>query len=54
LATQGSSKWGKEDDSIFYPTGNVSQAHCVGIGTIPNTNYRLDINGDVNYIKWSF
>ena len=48
LATQGSSKWGKEDDSIFYPTGNVSQTHCVGIGTIPNTNYRLDINGDVN------
>ena len=48
LATQGSSKWGKEDDSIFYPIGNVSQTHCVGIGTMPNNNYRLDINGDVN------
>lgn len=48
LATQGSSKWGKLEDKIFYPIGVPLPTQCVGIGAIPDDTYRLDVNGDIN------
>ena len=48
LATQGSSKWGKLEDKIFYPIGVPLPTQCVGIGAIPDDAYRLDVNGDIN------
>ena len=48
LAKDGSSKWQKQDDKIWYPSGTANSNHCVGIGTIPAEGYRLDVNGDIN------
>ena len=48
LAKDGSSKWEKQDDKIWYPSGTANSNHCVGIGTIPAVGYRLDVNGDIN------
>lgn len=48
LAKDGSSKWQKEDDKIWYPSGTVNSNHCVGIGKMPDVGYRLDVNGDIN------
>jgi len=50
LAKQGSSKWGREGNKIWYPVGETPEpTHCVGIGNIPETDaYRLDVDGDIN------
>lgn len=48
LATQGSSKWSKLEDKIFYPIGVPTPTQCVGIGDVPDDRYRLDVNGDIN------
>lgn len=50
LATEGSSKWGREGNKIWYPIGETPDpSHCVGIGNIPaNDAYRLDVDGDIN------
>ncbi len=48
LAVDGTSKWAKLDNKIFYPTEDLLPSHCVGIGTIPNDIYRLEVNGDIN------
>ena len=48
LAKDGSSKWQKEDEKIWYPSGTANSNHCVGIGKIPAVGYRLDVNGDIN------
>ena len=50
LATQGSSKWGRDGNKIWYPSNeNPEPTHCVGIGKIPETEaYRLDVDGDIN------
>lgn len=50
LAKQGSSKWGREGNKIWYPVGETPEpTHCVGIGYIPESSeFRLDVNGDIN------
>lgn len=48
LAKQGSSKWEKLDNKIWYPSVTPEQTHCVGIGTMPNSDFRLDVYGDIN------
>jgi hypothetical protein len=49
LAKDGSSKWQKQDDKIWYPSGTANSNHCVGIGKMPDSEgYRLDVNGDIN------
>jgi len=54
LATQGSSKWAKEDNKIWYPSETPEPTHCVGIGNMPNTAFRLDVNGDINTSNGAF
>jgi len=54
LAKQGSSKWAKQDDKIWYPSQEPEPTHCVGIGTLPNSDYRLDVNGDINTSNGAF
>ena len=54
LATQGSSKWAKEDNKIWYPSETPEPTHCVGIGNMPNTDFRLDVNGDINTSNGAF
>ena len=54
LATQGSSKWAKEDNKIWYPSETPEPTHCVGIGNMPNGDFRLDVNGDINTSNGAF
>jgi len=54
LATQGSSKWAKEDNKIWYPSETPEPTHCVGIGNMPNSAFRLDVNGDINTSNGAF
>jgi hypothetical protein len=55
LAKEGSSKWQKQDNKIWYPSGALADTHCVGIGVgVPNADFRLDVNGDINTSNGAF